>query len=191
MTGSILRPLLWVLVLILLLARAQAANPPPEPGDYRQDDYRSPVPLTLRGALVVDTPAVARRLTDARTIVVDVLPQEPRPPRLAPGNVWRPPPHEGIPGAIWLPNVGYGQLPAPLLAYFTDGLRRISGGDAGRPLLFYCRADCWMSWNSARRALSLGYRQVLWYRDGIEAWRQAGHQTTVLAPFDGGPPAMP
>lgn len=188
----------WLAMLCVLSVglpvRAQdtaSSMAPPEPPDYRQDDYRSPVPLTLKGAKVVDTRALALRLSDPRMIVVDVLPQEPRPPRLAPGNIWLPPPHEGIPGAVWLPNVGYGQLPAALQSYFAEGLRQITQGDSGCALVFYCRSDCWMSWNAAKRAQSLGYRHVFWYRDGIEAWRATGHPVTVLKPFGDGPPAMP
>lgn len=181
--------LLSVLVVLAPLAQAAEPAPPPEPADYRYDDYRSPVPLTLQGAQVVDTETLARRLADHHTVVIDVLPQEPRPPRLAPTNVWMPPPHEGIDGAIWLPNVGYGQLPPALLTYFTDSLRQVTGGDWDRDLVFYCRVDCWMSWNSAKRALSLGYRHVLWYRDGIETWRDAGNKITILKPFGDGPPS--
>ena len=31
--------------------------------------------------------------------------------------------------------------------------------------------------NAALRAINLGYKQVLWYRGGIEAWQKAGLQT--------------
>lgn len=31
-----------------------------------------------------------------------------------------------------------------------------------------------MSYNAALRAINLGYRNVLWYRGGIEAWQAAG-----------------
>ncbi len=171
-------------------SQPSAPLPPAEPDDYRLDNYRSPVPLTLRGGEVVDTASLARRLADSQTIIVDVLPQELRPPKLAPDNVWLPPAHAAIPGAVWLPNVGYGRLPPPLLAYFTDSLRRITGGDQDRPLVFYCRANCWMSWNAARRALSLGYRRVLWYPDGIDAWQAAGNPTSPVKPF-GTPPGQP
>ncbi len=164
---------------------------PAEPDDYRQENYRAPVPSTLRGAGVVDTDDLLRRLAAGRSLLVDVLPREPRPPRLAPDNVWLPPPHLGIPGAVWLPNVGYGRLPASLQAYFAEGLLAMTGADRERVLIFYCRSECWMSWNAARRALDLGYRHVLWYRDGIEAWRAAGHPVSVLQPFGDGPPAMP
>ena len=33
--------------------------------------------------------------------------------------------------------------------------------------MFYCRSDCWLSWNAARRAHQLGYRQLYWYRAGL------------------------
>ncbi len=184
----------WLLCLAALgsvggafAAGAPAAKAPPEPADYRQADYRSPVPLTLKGAEVVSTAELVDRLADPRVVVVDVLHQQPRPPRLAPGNLWLPPPHQGIPGAVWLPNVGYGRLPEPVLAYFIEALRRITGGDPARPLVFYCRASCWMSWNAARRALSLGYRRVIWYPDGIDGWQAAGQPTALVKPF-GNPP---
>ena len=77
-----------VLSLALLLATGAAAEAPPaEPDDYRQDDFRSPVPLTLQGARVVDTDQVWRLLADApRLVAVDVLPLPARPPRLAAGR---------------------------------------------------------------------------------------------------------
>ena len=176
------------LLLILALAFGDAAMAQvPEPDAYRIDDYRSPVPLTLKGAEVVDTTAMVGRRGEF--LVIDVLPQTARPPLLAPGNVWLPPTHEGIPGAIWLPNVGFGALPPALFDYFRDGLREVSGGDRDRPLLFYCRSDCWHSWNAAKRALELGYRRVVWYRDGIEGWRDAGQAVEILKPWRDGPPA--
>ena len=36
--------------------------------------------------------------------------------------------------------------------------------------MFYCLANCWMSWNAARRAIALGYRNVAWYPDGTDGW---------------------
>ena len=54
-------------------------------------------------------------------------------------------------------------------------LRQVTGGKTDAPLVFYClSAECWMSYNAALRAIRLGYRNVLWYRGGIEAWKGAG-----------------
>lgn len=178
----------WGLLALLLSGLAACSwtggwLAPAEPDDYRAADYRAAVPLTLRGAEVLDTGQVAWRLADRLTRVIDVLPREPKPPRLAPGSLWLPAPHEGISGAVWLPNVGYGDPPPAVQAYFRESLSRLTGGDLDRALVFYCRSDCWMSWNAAKRAVSLGYRRVFWYRDGIEAWRAAGYPLAILAPY--------
>jgi len=54
-------------------------------------------------------------------------------------------------------------------------LRQVTQGQVDAPLVFYClSAECWMSYNAALRAIRAGYRNVLWYRGGIEAWRSAG-----------------
>ena len=43
------------------------------------------------------------------------------------------------------------------------------------PLVFFCGGpECWMSYNAALRAIALGYRNVVWYRGGLEAWNHAG-----------------
>lgn len=54
-------------------------------------------------------------------------------------------------------------------------LRQVTRGKNDAPLIFYCLSpECWMSYNAALRAIRLGYRNVLWYRGGIEAWKSAG-----------------
>lgn len=56
-------------------------------------------------------------------------------------------------------------------------LRQATRGRADMPLVFYCGGpQCWMSYNAALRAIQLGYRNVLWYRGGLEAWQRAGLQ---------------
>lgn len=58
---------------------------------------------------------------------------------------------------------------------FAAYLQQASGGNNEMPMVFYClNPQCWMSYNAALRAINLGYRNVLWYRGGIEAWQQAG-----------------
>jgi PQQ-dependent catabolism-associated CXXCW motif protein len=58
--------------------------------------------------------------------------------------------------------------------YFLKGMEKATNGDHARPVVLYCLADCWMSWNAARRALLLGYSDVVWYPDGTDGWRAAG-----------------
>ena len=42
-------------------------------------------------------------------------------------------------------------------------------------MVFYCDANCWMSWNAAKRAMEeLGYSRVYWYPEGVQGWKRAG-----------------
>ena len=54
--------------------------------------------------------------------------------------------------------------------YFERGLTSASDGNRERMLVFYCLANCWMSWNAAKRAIALGYTHVAWYPDGTDGW---------------------
>lgn len=147
---------------------------PPEPADYRMDQFRAPVPATLAGGKVVETEEARRVWETKGAVFIDVLPHAPKPANLPADTVWREKARRDIPGSIWLPDTGYGALAAATLAYFERGLARASAGDKARPLLFYCLADCWQSWNAAKRALSLGYRNVIWYPQGSDGWEDAG-----------------
>ncbi len=151
---------------------ASAQDAVAEPEGYRLQDYRAAVPATLRGATVVSTAEVEALAGEA--VLIDVLPRPPRPKALSEKAVWRPRPRSNIPGSVWLPNTGFGILPITVEAYFQKNLEALSGGDRARKLVFYCLADCWMSWNAAKRALSYGYRQVYWYPEGTDAWSAAG-----------------
>jgi len=73
--------------------------------------------------------------------------------------------------------------PASQAGSFSDGtqqqfgqyLQQATGGNKEVALVLYCQSrECWMSYNAALRAINLGYRNVLWYRGGIEAWQAAG-----------------
>jgi PQQ-dependent catabolism-associated CXXCW motif protein len=160
-----------------------AAAEPTEPPDYRMDDYRAPTPATLRGASVLTT-ELAHELWAARQVAfIDVLPRPPRPPNLPASTIWHDKPRSDIPGSIWLPDTGYGALAPIMKAYFERGLDQASTGDHAHMLVFYCLKDCWMSWNAAKRALTLGYTNVAWYRDGTDGWEAQGFPTEPREPL--------
>jgi PQQ-dependent catabolism-associated CXXCW motif protein len=46
----------------------------------------------------------------------------------------------------------------------------------------FCRADCWMSWNAARRLASQGIRHVRWLAEGIEGWHDSGARLVPATP---------
>lgn len=145
----------------------------PEPEGYRMDGYRSPVPATLAGGTVVDTPE-AIRLHEQGAPFIDVLPRVPRPKGLPEGTIWRPEQRHDIPGSIWLVDTGYGELAPVMERYFLAGLAEASQGDKAAPMVFYCKRDCWMSYNAAKRAIAAGYSSVYWYPDGTDGWAEAG-----------------
>jgi PQQ-dependent catabolism-associated CXXCW motif protein len=162
-----------VLVTLAFVVPAHAQDNAPEPQGYRTDNYRAPVPVTLAGARVLATGDAEAIWRAGTGIFIDVLPRPPKPPSLPAGTVWRDKPRFNIPGSIWLPDTGYGMLAASTEDYLRHGLDRASGGDKAKMLVIYCQADCWMSWNAAKRVLSYGYSNVAWYPEGTDGWQRA------------------
>ncbi len=162
-----------IVALLIVTVAARAQENPPEPEGYRTDNYRSPVPATLAGARVLATEEAEAIWRAGRAVFIDVLPRPPKPSNLPEGTIWRDKPRSNIPGSVWLPDTGYGTLAAATEDYLREGLTRATGGDKTKLVVIYCQADCWMSWNAAKRALSYGYSNVAWYPDGTEGWQRA------------------
>jgi PQQ-dependent catabolism-associated CXXCW motif protein len=140
------------------------------------------VPRTLKGARLITADDAQTLMSDAAAVFIDVYPRAPRPPNLPAGTVWRDPPHMSIAGAHWLPNVGYGVLSPEFETYFRSRLETLTGRDAARPVVFFCLKDCWMSWNAAKRALSWGYRSVIWFPEGTDGWQAIGNDLVPMVP---------
>ena len=169
--------LLRVFVLGLLVGLACAARSEdlvPEPDGYRMGEFRSLVPETVQGGRAIATEE-AKAIHDAgNAVFIDVLPQSPRPPNLPAGTIFREKPRFDIPGSIWLPDTGYGELAPVIEAWFRGHMMRSTGNDMAKPVVIYCLADCWMSYNAAKRLAAWGYTSILWYRDGTTGWEKAG-----------------
>ena len=148
--------------MVALAARAEDGGSAPT-AQLRLGNYSAPTPSSIPGARVVDT-AELRRLMQApaarQPLLFDVRGER----------------QESLPGAIWLPGAGRG-------ASFEDGvqarlssvLRETTRGDLARTLVFFCAGPrCWLSYNAALRAARLGYRDVRWYREGVEIWGEGG-----------------
>lgn len=88
-------------------------------------------------------------------------------------------PRLSLPGAVWLPEVGRGQLSPEIAAYLTAEVA--SRMQPGRGIVVFCIAECWMSWNAAQRLAAQGYAPVYWYREGTDGWAEAG---LPLAPVE-------
>jgi PQQ-dependent catabolism-associated CXXCW motif protein len=165
-------------VAFVILAFAAAAplhgqEKPPEPDGYRNENYRTPVPATLAGVRVLTTADAEAIWREKSGVFIDVLPRPPKPQNLPAGTVWRDKPRLNIPGSIWLPDTGYGKLAETTEDYLRQGVARAAGGNNTALLVIYCQADCWMSWNAAKRVRSYGYSNVAWYPDGTDGWERA------------------
>lgn len=78
-------------------------------------------------------------------------------------------------GAVWLNGLGYAYRDIPNDAAINSRLNRdlnkITNKNKNHPIIFMCANPiCALSYNSALRAINLGYKNVFWYRGGIEAW---------------------
>jgi len=156
-----------------------------EPLGYRMEVFRAPVPATLDGGTVVSVERVRNLVERGEVVLIDVLPRPPKPQGLKPGTIWRPRPRYNIPGSVWLPNTGFGALSDHVERYFRSALERLTKNDKSRKILFYCLADCWMSWNAAKRAISYGYERVYWFPEGTDAWTALGLPTAKGEPEPG------
>jgi PQQ-dependent catabolism-associated CXXCW motif protein len=163
----------FVVATFVFMAPVHAQLNPPEPDEYRADNYRAPVPATLKGARVLTTAEAETIWRAGSGVFIDVLPRPPKPQHLPEGTIWREKPRLNIPGSVWLPDTGYGKLAAATEDYLRRGLEHASGGNNTRLLVIYCQADCWMSWNAAKRVLSYGYANVAWYPEGTDGWERA------------------
>lgn len=178
-------PLLLSVWFVLPTTRALASDEIPEPEGYRMEEYDAPVPETLQGATRVEATEVMRLRDEENALIIDVIPEHRRPDFLPENQIWLPVAHQGVPGSLWLPDTGFGVLSDTTTQYLLDSLEKHSSGDPDRPVVFYCRIDCWMSWNAAKRALAHGYTNVYWFADGTDGWMFEGFEMAILKPEPG------
>lgn len=151
---------------------------------FRMSRYRAPVPDHLPGGNVMNTDEVLAATARQDTVLIDVYP--PRGAGADPlnGNWLLAESHDFIDGSTWLPEVGRGYLEAGHTRYFRDNLEALTGGDRDQAVVFYCTADCWQSWNAARRAIVWGWRAVFWYPEGTDGWLDAGLPLVSATPIN-------
>ena len=147
----------------LRIARQRAPTPDDVPGAVRVTATQVRA-MTRTGAILLDVGAAAQSRYDDLDGTWLVRGQ-----------------HLSLPGATWLPEVGRGTLTETMSAYLTANIERLTGGDRTRPVIVFCIADCWMSWNAAQRLTSMGYTNVHWFAEGTDGWTDQGWD---LAPVD-------
>lgn len=182
-----IRRVIYGLLLSLVGAGALAQDLPegvdPQTG-FRMERYRGPVPDSVPGGKVVGTEEVATLAQDGKTVLIDAFPGKGAGPDPETGSWRMTEPHETIPGAVWLPEIGFGALDEQQEDYFRRNLERLTGGDKSAAVLFFCKSDCWHSWNAAHRATKWGYADVMWYPTGSDGWREGGFETEPAEPVN-------
>jgi PQQ-dependent catabolism-associated CXXCW motif protein len=144
---------------------------------YRIDRPRSPVPGPPEGVRALTTAEVARAGTNA--LLLDVSPVEDGRRDAGSGRWTLRTPARSLPGAVWFPDAGRVPGDPAIIAHFTASVPKLA---AGRPIIVFCLADCWMSWNAALRLHRLGFK-VAWYGAGRDGWRDAGKPLTPIIPY--------
>lgn len=120
--------------------------------------FHGPTPTTIPGAKAILTTELKRMLSS------------PNPPLLV--NVLAKP-KVSIPGSLLSNDIGSdfsSKGDSDALEFLGRNLK-----EKNAPVVFYCLSwECWLSYNAALRAVSLGYTGVVWYRGGIYSWFDAG-----------------
>lgn len=148
---------------------------------YRSERYRSPVDRLPTPATPIDAAEVRTLAKKDRAILIDVLPAEGG-RRDAKGRWHLATHHQTIPGALWFPEVGRASPEPVLWRAFAERISRLRRTRPAADIVVFCRADCWMSWNAARRLALGGQRRVRWFSDGIEGWHHAGGKLVPARP---------
>jgi PQQ-dependent catabolism-associated CXXCW motif protein len=168
----------WLAGLAATAASAADCDPLPDGVDrdagYRIGHYSAAVPDCTPGAPTIAFGEVKALAEGGGVILLDVSPIDGSDPDPFDGTWAVPQPHETIPGATWLPETGRGKPEAWLENYLKSNLDRLIAEKPGVPVIVFCRADCWGSWNAAKRLAAWGYDNIRWYPRGIDDWRDNG-----------------
>lgn len=167
-----------------LTASASGIRSGDAPVLFDEDGYRT---ARYRAPITVD-PAPAQRIALADALAleperdalfIDVMPAEGGVRDSADGTWHLAQPHRTIAGAHWHPEAG--RIPAE--GHLWQALEQAARQAAPhRPVILFCRVDCWMSWNAARRLAMGGLANIWWLAEGIDGWHEAGRELVAATP---------
>ena len=84
------------------------------------DQYRAPVPATLKGATVCRPLRCSSLIGEQQPVLIDVLPKARKPAGREPSQLWIEPRRDDLPGSVWLPNVGLRRVAADFAELFPQ-----------------------------------------------------------------------
>jgi PQQ-dependent catabolism-associated CXXCW motif protein len=180
--GVIRKLFLTVWGLLVFVTVVQAAGQDDTAFDsvtgFRIAHYRAAVPESVPGGTRVDLD-MTDSLIKGGAVLLDVMPSEGAGADPATGQ-WRlSRPHQTIPGATWLPDVGHGKLAPAFEAYLKANLEILTKGDKAKAVIVFCQSDCWMAWNAVQRIAALGYSALYWFPEGTDGWVEWGDRKLV------------
>jgi PQQ-dependent catabolism-associated CXXCW motif protein len=175
-----------VLAALFLALATPAAAPDPALFDpvtgYRIAYYRGVVGDPPSGVTRIDDRQAAALYDSGKAIFLDVTPAAGG-RRDASSGVWHlAEPHVTIAGAHWFPEAGRGPADPAIDGWFAKGVRQLAHGSHRRTIVAFCLADCWMSWNASWKLVRAGYRDVRWYANGADGWRDLGRSLVDVRP---------
>jgi PQQ-dependent catabolism-associated CXXCW motif protein len=93
--------------------------------------------------------------------------------------------HRTLPGAYWLPELGVVTIGQLERGQIENALRAASGGDPSRPIIVFERSTTygWFGYHGVLRLLGMGYRNIYWYRGGLDAWHDAQFALAQAQPW--------
>ena len=130
-------------------------------GDYGDETRElAETPHNTDGLRTLKTVDLAKIMASAvRPVLIDVTEGEP---------------HDTLPNAWWIKGAGLADPDADIRRRLGAVLDGLTAGDKTASLAFFCGdARCALSLKAAQRARELGYPNVIWYRGGVSAWKDA------------------
>jgi rhodanese-related sulfurtransferase len=129
----------------------------------KSSPHHATTPLQIPGAKLIKTDELKTLWTASPALVViDVL-----------GNA------KMIKGAVGMVGSGEDRMFGTVKDKFPKVLDALTGGDKEKPIVFYCKNSmCWMSYNSALHAVAAGFKNVYWYRGGLDSWVASTGETS-------------
>lgn len=149
-------------------AESQDFNVPPQ-ATLHTGQPHAPTPMSVPGAKTITTAELYGMFTARQPMVLLYVNEAQNAPSIAGGH--------------WLYGAGRGQsLDDVVQARLIQKVDQLSSGNKNAPVAVFCfDSHCWLSYNTALRLVKGGYRNVLWYRGGTEAWKAAGLPMASLA----------
>jgi PQQ-dependent catabolism-associated CXXCW motif protein len=179
------------IILAIVVATATPAMadesraPVEEPSGLWTGPMVSDTPATLHGATIIDVAALEKLMAD-EPILIDVGPADRKPDNLPASAIWKPI-HRSIPGAVWLPGAGRGDLSHDKVEALLRRVDELTDGNKAALVVTFCQPRCWGSWNVGKRLVEAGYTSVHWLPEGVTGWQEE-NATVIVQPESGWEP---